>query len=180
MKMMNSKILALAIVAITFVGCEGEVVEEVAPEPCHTIQHADIDLSLKSMDDYAEMRWEDHRATYSEDGTVHLNTLEPEKLKGIDESIESYKAQRASGTWSEFFWTNRNADRVILDYPGLDPEPWVFVWCDWSGVLAESGDTITCAVHIANRMTQDGLINYHYVNIDRGPIVKVLSAMESH
>ena len=103
MKMMNSKFLAIAIVAITFVGCEGEVVEEVASDPCHTIQHADIDLSLKSMDDYAEMRWEDHRATYSEDGTVHLNTLEPEKLKGIDESIESYKAQRASGTWSEFF-----------------------------------------------------------------------------
>ena len=46
-------------------------------------------------------------------------------------------------------------------------------------MLAESGDTITCAVHLANRMSQDGLINYYYVNIDRGT-KKALSAMESH
>lgn len=172
--MKNSVLVLVAFSALLIAGCGNEVVEQES-EPCHSIQHADIDLSLKSMDDYAQMRWDDHRATYTDDGTVHLNTLDPAKLKGIDESIESYKEQRASGTWAEFFWTNRNADRVILDYPGLDPEPWVFVWCDWNGVLAESGDTVTCAVHIANRMSHEGLIKYHYVNIDRGPIVKALS-----
>lgn len=174
MKKMSRPLLLVAITSLLFVSCAENKVEQTS-DPCHSIQHADIDLSLKSMDDYAAMRWDDHRATYTEDGTVHLNTLEPELLKGIDESIASYKEQRASGTWKEFFWTNRNADRVILDYPGLGPQPWVFVWCDWNGVLESTGDTVTCAVHIANRMSQDGLIRYHYVNIDRGPIVKALS-----
>tara|TARA_B100000427_G_scaffold76043_1_gene62008 strand:- start:200 stop:781 length:582 start_codon:yes stop_codon:yes gene_type:complete len=149
--------------------------DEEVSETCHLIDHPDIDLTLKSMDDYAEMNWEAHRASYTEDGTVHLNTLDPEKLVKIDDSIENYKVQRKNGVWSEFFWTGRNADRVILDYPGLDPEAWVFVWANWNGVLAESGDTITSAVHIANRMSSEGLIRYHYVNIDRAPIVTALS-----
>ncbi len=144
-------------------------------EVCHLIEHADIDLTLKSMDDYAAMNWDEHRASYTEDGTVHLNSLDPEDLKQIDDALEGYKAQRESGVWSEFFWTGRYADRVILDYPDLDPEPWVFVWGNWNGVLAESGDTITAAVHIANRMSHDGLIRYHYVNIDRAPIVTALA-----
>ena len=89
--------------------------------------------------------------------------------------MEGYKAQRESGVWSEFFWTDRYADRVILHYPDVEPEPWVFVWGTWNGVLAETGDTVSAAVHIANRMSQDGLIKYHYVNIDRAPIVTALS-----
>ena len=89
--------------------------------------------------------------------------------------MKGYKAQRESGVWSEFFWSGRYADRVILDYPDLDPEPWVFVWGTWNGVLAETGDTVSAAVHIANRMSQDGLIKYHYVNIDRAPIITALS-----
>ena len=169
---MSSRILLLSLLAIAFIGCKEEVVSEA--EPCHSIHHSDIDISLKSMDDYAAMRWEDHRATYTDSGTVHVNSLDPSQLKGIDESIEGYKAQRESGVWSEFFWTGRAADRVILDYPGLDPEPWVFVWGTWNGVLAESGDTIRSAVHISNRMSEDGLIKYHYVNIDRAPIVGAL------
>ena len=148
---------------------------ELKQEPCHTIQHEDIDLTIKSMEDYAAMNWDAHRSSYTEDGTVSINSLKEEDILGIDESIASYKTQRESGQWSEFFWTNRNADRVILDYPGLDPEAWVFVWCNWNGVLAESGDTVTAAVHISNRMSSDGLIRYHYVNIDKAPIVTALS-----
>ena len=144
-------------------------------ETCHLIEHHDIDMTLKSMDDYAAMNWEDHRASYTEDGSVHINSLDPDKLKGIDESIEGYKAQRETGAWSEFFWNGRSADRFILDYPGLDPEAWVFVWGNWNGVLAASGDTITTAVHIANRMSAEGLIRYHYVNIDSTPIITALS-----
>ena len=170
MKMkINSLILLLLLVMMT--ACT----DQVEQEACHLIKHPDIDLTIKSMNDYADMNWEAHRASYTEDGTVHINSLDPDKLKGIDESIENYKAQRESGTWSEFFWTGINADRVILDYPGLDPEAWVFVWCDWNGVLAESGDTITSAVQITNRMSTDGLIRYHYVNIDRAPIVTATS-----
>ena len=59
-------------------------------------------LTLKSMDDYAEMNWESHRASYTEDGTGHLNTLDPEKLVKIDDSIENYIAQRENGIWSDF------------------------------------------------------------------------------
>ena len=169
MKMKNNSFVLLLLV--TFSACTNTAKQEA----CHSIDHPDIDLTLKSMDDYASMNWEAHRASYTEDGTVHLNTLDPELLYGIDESIEKYQAQRESGTWSEFFWTNRNADRVILDYPGLDPEAWVFVWCYWNGVLAESGDTVTAAVHISNRMSSDGLIRYHYVNIDKAPIVTALA-----
>ena len=77
------------------------------------------------MDDYANMKWEEHRASYTDDGTVHLNSLREEDLKHIDDAIVGYKDQRQNGTWSEFFWTGRNADRVILDYTGLDPAPWV-------------------------------------------------------
>ena len=171
---MSRELLLVVLISQVFVSCLINEVEQTS-EACHSIQHADIDLSFQSMDYYAAMRWEEHRATYTEDGTVHLNTLDPELEKGIDESIESYKKQRASGIWKAFFWTNRNADRVMLDYPGLGPEPWVFVWCDWNGVLEATGDTVTCAVHIANRISQDGLIKYHYVNIDTGPIVKALS-----
>ncbi len=148
---------------------------EAQAEPCHSIDHPDIDLTLKSMDDYASMNWDKHRASYTEDGTVHMNSLLEEDLKKIDDAIEGYKAQRESGVWSEFFWSGRYANRVILDYPDLDPEPWVFVWGTWNGVLAETGDTVSAAVHIANRMFQDGLIKYHYVNIDRAPIVTALS-----
>ena len=74
-----------------------------------------------------------------------------------------------------FFWTGRYAHRVILDYLDIEPEQWVFVWGTWNGVLAETGDTVSDAVHIANRMSQDRLIKYHYVNIDRAPIVTALS-----
>lgn len=169
MKKMNKGFMAVAILALVFVGCEEE------KESCHMIRHADIDISMKSMDDYAEMRWEDHRATYTDSGTVHVNTLDPAQLKSIDESIEGYIDQRESGVWSEFFWTNRVGDRVVLDYPGLDPEAWVFIWGTWNGVLAESGDTISSAIHIANRMSREGLIKYHYVNIDRAPIVTALA-----
>ena len=38
-------------------------------------------------------------------------------------------------------------------------------------MLAETGDTVSAAVHIKARMSQDGLIKYHYVNIDRALIV---------
>ena len=41
--------------------------------------------------------------------------------------------------------------------------------------LLKLEDTVSAAVHIANRMSQDGLIKYHYVNIDRAPIVTALS-----
>ena len=61
-------------------------------EVCHLIEHADIDLTLKSMDDYAAMNWDEHRASYTEDGTVHLNSLDPEDLKQIDDALEGYKA----------------------------------------------------------------------------------------
>jgi hypothetical protein len=169
MKMKNSSLLLLLIMVVSACAIPEE------KEACHLIEHPDIDLTLKSMDDYAAMNWEDHRASYTEDGTVRLNSLDPDKLKGIDESIEAYKAQRESGAWIEFFWTGRYADRMILDYPDLDPEAWVFVWGNWNGILAESGDTVTAAVHIANRMSAEGLIRYHYVNIDRAPIVTALS-----
>jgi hypothetical protein len=89
--------------------------------------------------------------------------------------MAGYKSQRESGQWSECFWSERSADRVILDYPGLDPEPWVLVWGTWNGVLASTGDTIRTAVHIANRMSAEGLIRYHYVNIDRAPITSALA-----
>ena len=148
---------------------------KVEQEPCHTIQHEDIDLTIKSMEDYAAMNWDDHRSSYTEDGTVSINSLKEEDILGIDESIVTYKAQRENGPWLKFFWTGINADRVILDYPGFDPEAWVFVWCDWNGILAETGDTISAAVHIANRMSPDGLIRYHYVNMDKAPIVTALA-----
>lgn len=167
--MRMNKYLILLLVVMSILSCSEPV------ETCHSIDHPDIDLTLKSMDDYANMKWEEHRASYTDDGTVHVNSLREEDLKHIDDAIEGYKDQRQNGTWSEFFWTGRNADRVILDYTGLDPAPWVFVWGDWNGVLAESGDTVTTAVHIANRMSQDGLIRYHYVNIDRAPIVEALN-----
>lgn len=169
MKMRGNYLILLSLVLVSSCSAPEE------KEACHLIDHPDIDLTLKSMDDYAAMNWEAHRASYTEDGTVHLNSLDPEKLKGIDESIEGYKAQRESGAWSDFFWTDRYADRMILDYPDLDPEAWVFVWGNWNGILAESGDTVTAAVHIANRMSSEGQIRYHYVNIDRAPIVTALS-----
>ena len=111
----------------------------------------------------------------NKDGTVSINSQREEDILGIDESIATYKALRENGPWSECFWTGINADRVILDYPDLDPEAWVFVWCDWNGVLAETGDTISAAVHIANRMSPEGLIRDHYVNIDKAPIVTALT-----
>ena len=168
---MRTKINLFLFLSILF-SCSTADVEQ---EPCHLIHHKDIDLTIMSMEDYAAMNWEEHRASYTEDGTVSINSLKQEDILGIDESIETYKAQRENGPWSECFWTGINADRVILNYPGLDPEAWVFVWCDWNGVLAESGDTISTAVHIANRMSSEGLIKYHYVNIDKAPIVTALS-----
>ena len=35
-------------------------------EVCHLIEHADIDLTLKSMDDYAAMNWDEHSASEEE------------------------------------------------------------------------------------------------------------------
>lgn len=177
MRMKINSIMIGAALIVSVASCDNAdtVDANAQAEPCHYIDHPDIDLTLKSMDDYASMNWEEHRASYTEDGTVHLNSLLEEDLKKIDDAMEGYKAQRESGVWSEFFWSGRYADRVILDYPDLDPEPWVFVWGTWNGVLAETGDTVSAAVHIANRMSQDGLIKYHYVNIDRAPIVTALS-----
>ncbi len=168
---MMTKINLIALLSV-LMSCSSSEFEQ---QPCHTIQHDDIDLTIKSMKDYAAMNWEAHRNSYTEDGTVSINSMKEEDVLGIDESIETYKAQRENGPWSEFFWTRINSDRVILDYPGFDPEAWVFVWCDWNGVLAETGDTISAAVHIANRMSPDGLIRYHYVNIDKAPIVTALA-----
>jgi hypothetical protein len=71
MKKMNRLLL---IPFVILASCSSSTTEV---ESCHSIFHADIDLSLKSMDDYASMDWEAHRASYTEDGTVHVNSLKP-------------------------------------------------------------------------------------------------------
>ena len=63
-------------------------------EPCHTIEHEDIDLTIKSMEDYAALNWDAHRSSYTEDGTVRINSLKEEDIIGIDESKDTYKTQR--------------------------------------------------------------------------------------
>ena len=86
MKINSIMIGAALIVSVSSCDNADAVDANAQAEPCHSIDHPDIDLTLKSMDDYASMNWEEHRASYTEDGTMKCTFTDSQSgnVKSVD------------------------------------------------------------------------------------------------